>query len=126
MTDWKGNEILEGMTIMRVSTKPLFNNIRYGFSFIGENGESSWNQVGEPVHTPDHIWEIQFEAVVVKRKIIMPDGNKKEALFYTPYKEMNYTFEVEFIDMAQPSDIVCIKGISDNEQEYFLQYFNKI
>lgn len=111
MTDWKGNEIKEGHIIVIVRTKPFFTAARFGFLDFS-NPSKGFEQVGETYKTPEYIWEPRWDMEVVSL-----DGK----LYY---KSNNTYVDISMLNFfKQDSDIICIKGISDNEQEYFLEHF---
>lgn len=116
IADWKGNAIKAGDTIVNVGTKPLFGKTTFGLMFVGKDGEKSFHKLSESEEPPQHIWNVLGEYKVVQRA---------DKLYYV-LKTDDITY---FLDLSmmlfggQPDDIICIKGVSDNEQEYYAEYF---
>lgn len=117
MKDWKGNKIKAGDTIVFVSTKPLFED----FGWMIPKGNGVFEVLKLKDQPKEHCWEPR------EYKTQEKDG----LLFYTPAEEPTDgivrwfildEFSMKFF--SQPGEILCIKGVSDNEEEYYKQYFN--
>jgi hypothetical protein len=111
-TDWKGNYIKPGQTLIFIRTKPIFSEQKmfiHNFS-TGEN-----KQVGETVIFKKNIWKI------INEIDIWEDQN--EVMFYT-LKIKDNTVHIQLSEFLFTGNcIVCIKDVSDNEQDYYTQYF---
>lgn len=110
MKDWAGNEITVGDTLVIVRTKPFLQPTRVGF-FV--DGKIEWQE--DLPKGPDHCWDILGEHEVVE--------HEEDLYLRTGPDEKGYYWNFQLPWMGQPYDITCIKGKSDNEQEYFLEYF---
>ncbi len=111
-TDWKGNLIKAGDIVVRIGTQPLFGSQRFGLLDLKNGG---FEQIGETYHPPENIWEVGPEYLIQEI-----DGK----LFYEYGRVLS---SISMIYWGQDSDIICIKGVSDSEEEYYLHYFkNKV
>lgn len=103
ITDWKGNEIKEGDSILLVSTK-----------------SSSILVTTEP---PKDIWVIELEYTIIS------DCGRLLAAYGIRWNGFQRIF-LEPLDSLSPENlkegvILCIKGASDNEQDYYTEYFKR-
>jgi hypothetical protein len=104
-TDWMGNTIADGDTIVLVRTKPLFEKITYGYSFKGK-----FTKLGQIKNTSKHIWKVQGEFKV---------WEVNNHLYYT-LEDGDYKVHILVSSLLWMNDaVVCIKGLSDNRQEYY-------
>jgi len=118
MKDWKGNIICVGQTVLIVSTNT------YG---AGDTMFLMWPQPdgtfkkSNETRIPDqHQWKI------TDRFLITEPGN---TVFYsnddTPNKVPINLVDWNITKRFGMHEIVCIEGISDNQLEYFKEFFNK-
>lgn len=111
MKDWANNKISEGDTIVVVRTSPLIKSS----SFCIMDFSIGKTEVLSTYTSPEYIWEIIGEFSVVKY------GDK---LYYqSKMEDMIYNFDLSMGWRGQPSDLICIKGKSDNQEKYYLEYF---
>lgn len=107
MKDWKGNEIIPGMTIVVVEV-------------VNEDAGAVFSLVNDPsgkehVIGTNYCWKPRME-VEVQDYDDMVDVSESE------WKQA----PVNLLSIAickQAWEIICIKGVSDNEQEYFTRHF---
>lgn len=110
LTDWKGNEIKVGDTIVVVSTQPIF-----GASFIMFHDGSEIQITKEP---PKYTWEAGEEYEVIgSDEYPMISTNMDGHSVMSPLSATIWM-------MDGSSDIICIKGVSDNEQDYYRWLFS--
>lgn len=107
-TDWAGNVIQEGDTLVLVRTKPVLGIM--GF-FIPSTGVHETIPDTEP---PLYIWQPVEEFLVRPGYVVIQQQRGITNI-------MSLSIMMELID---PRSVVCIKGKSDNETEYYLNYFN--
>jgi hypothetical protein len=106
MKDWNNNEIIPGQTIVLIRVKPMFH-------FADE----------PPERAKMKLWEIGREYIVKN------EGDLIEMNFITdsvgniihegigPVKiPINF---ISFYIPKRQGEIICIKGVSDNREEYF-------
>lgn len=106
LTDWKGNIINSGDTIVLVRTKPMFGA---GFMLL-PTGE--YVQITE--EPPEHIWQ-----VIAEHKVTGAYPN-----LITQTEEQGFKFTTTLKNFLMLADgVICIKGLSDNEQDYYTEYF---
>lgn len=108
LMDWMGNLVKEGDTVIVVRTR----------SFIcGDIFMHEFNSGKEPVkigRIPDNfIWDILNEA-----EIILFDGR---LMYESKYGETTWVMDAIMLSYGQPTDIICIKGVSD-DKEKFIQF----
>lgn len=109
LEDWKGNRIKPGDTIVIVRTKPAFDTVSITFS--------KRDEVLVRECAPDHIWEIIEELEVI--------GDENYPLIHTKVNGFSFISSAHAAVWLghSSSSIVCIKGVSDNEQDYYTEYF---
>lgn len=109
LEDWKGNRIKPGDTIVIVNTKPIF-----GASLLHlPNGDKV--QITED--PPKHIWDIQEEY-----KVIGSEEYPCIELKTNGYTIVSSLYGAVWL-VNDSSIIICIKDVSDNEQDYYMEYF---
>ncbi len=111
MTDYLGNEIKEGMTILTIRVKS-----QYGERGIIFNGIYTKDEI----QPPSEMWDILQESYVQKRKggrLWRCDSVEGQ----TYMSLLNDTSPFCFLDKGV---IVAIKGVSDNQEQYF-KFINK-
>lgn len=116
MTDWKGNIIEVGHTVVTVAVDNPFAGATMVFGFITADGE-----------------HIQYDSAPIKKEHLwIPTGEYKiiEGNTVTSYNDdFHHEVPIQFIDTWIPTSnflnqlIWCIKGMSDNQEEYYLNYF---
>jgi hypothetical protein len=115
-TDWKGNIIKAGDEVIFVSTKPFFGESQL---VIMNFKEGTCEKIGEPYVPPKHIWQPSAPVLIIKHPM------HEDQLAYE--MDFNGTTVVAPLSMAtfgmQDSDVICIKGKSDSEEEYYKEYF---
>lgn len=115
ITDWIGNEVMEGQEICLIQFKRIayFGNV----SFLIPNGNGGHTEIksDKPPKEDEDCWEVGEY-----RKVYLLQG-----LPYISVKVGKYTFEqpltmmVNF-DIDKRTTILAIKGISDNKEYYEL------
>lgn len=116
MKDWKGNEIEEGDTIMLVSTKSAEINsslILIDFSHPEKKAEvlSTYKKKANYRWLPTHEYKI------------IKIGSWLYFTFMENEITCNYGIDILKYSLDD-NTILCIKGKSDNETEYYQHYFN--
>lgn len=115
ITDWRGNEIKGGDTVITVATKPLFSEMH-----LYELGEEK-GTILSSAKFPEHIWEPQTEYEIISKDDWI---GCKTTVFYNQIETtMISSIESLSADLLQRGVILCIKGVSDNEQDYYTEYF---
>lgn len=105
--DWQGNPIVAGQALVLVRTEPMFSEMKM-MLFDPKNKKAE--QIGKTIIPLKHIWEVMNEFKV---------WEKNRALFYTLQDEDN-TFHFQLSSMLwMNKDLVCIKGVSDDEKDYY-------
>lgn len=116
MNDWKGNLIKVGDTVVTVATQSAFagSDIRVGA--IDMSGE----YLSDPIHIEqDYLWIPTGEYKIIEGNVL------------TSYNDgFHHEFPLQFIDLIPTSCFLapliwCIKGVSDDKDDYYLNYFNK-
>lgn len=110
MKDWKGNKIEVGHTVLVISTGSMFE----GSAFVIRYGDKEIKS--EPIKK-----SYQFE-ISCKYKITEPSNTLALSLG-NEQSEMPIN-HVDFFIAKQPYQIICIKGVSDNKEKYYIDYFN--
>jgi len=107
--DWQGNKIKDGDEILVIRTKPLFGKTQ----FCMMDTQTGALEVLSEYTPPDRCWQLCGEYIIEQRSDILWATNKEG--------EMRFTSPFSMITMfKQPTDIICIKGVSDNETRYNL------
>lgn len=109
LTDWKGNRIKPGDTIIIVNTKPIL-----GASYLNLPDGEKVQVTEEP---PGYIWDIQEEY-----KVIGSEECPCIELKTNGYTIVSSLYGAVWL-VNGSSVIICIKGVSDNEQDYYIEYF---
>lgn len=105
LTDWMGNLVEDGQTVIVIRTRPFFRGEVKSINF----------QTGEEklvAYIPDNFqWENIGEYKIKKvGHVLMYDANVGDCTF---------TMNISMIDFGkQSTDVICIKGISDNKDKY--------
>ena len=111
MKDWQGNKIKVGDIVIIVTTKNIFSG---GCVYLLDQ---SGDKLDEFEVEDEYLW-IESKPIEVVENYTVIIFNKetgdviKCGLFY---------LEQRIYD--QSTDILCIKGISDNKEEYYTKYF---
>lgn len=119
MKDWKGNDIKPGDTVVHVRVKKLPITTKL---VVLDFENDTINVVGtNDTPAKDYDWE-----VVGEREVVSLDG--RMYFQHTGTDGIVYRIDTSIGDfMADPvlagTEILCIKGVSDNETEYYLNYF---
>ena len=114
MQDWKGNKIEVGQTVIIVNVKSMFGGSKSQLMLMTEKG---FEKIGDETTLPEgYQWTI-----VSENNIIPPSTNVTismgEAPSEIPINQAGLWLSV------QPWQILCIKGVSDNYEEYYKEYF---
>lgn len=119
MTDWKGNVIQEGDTVLKVRVKNWDAGCSYSIIEL-DFSNKKYTQLTEPVKAKEeHLWEICEEIFITPNE--ESDGTVKMS-FLKPYVETPL-WCAEMHLSCQHNEILCIKGKSDSQEEYYLSYF---
>jgi hypothetical protein len=110
MKDWKGNEIQEGQTILKVAVKGMFDGCRTQLMIVNK-------PVGEEfIQERQYLWEIVTKCYVKEK-------GDNSATIGGEVQEIGIDF-LDFFFSAQPWEIICIEGVSDNKDDYYMNEFN--
>ena len=115
MKDWKGNEIQVGDTIVLVSTKSQATESSLILMDFSSNEP--------PQVLSTHKEESKYQWVVLSSYLITKHRGRLYLTFDDNGITSNYGIETLSFFLSD-SDIICIKGKSDNETEYYQHYFN--
>lgn len=110
MRDWKGNIISDGDTVLFIRTTPVFS--RMSLVIPDDNGL----QTIATQESRKYLWDVESEIVIF---------DKGGALFYETERD-GYKFVLPIegpFNRVSQSYVVCIKGKSDNEEEYYNNFF---
>ena len=105
LTDWMGNLVKDGDTVIVIRTRPFFRGEIKLINF--QTGEEK-----QVAYIPDNFqWE-NIGEYKIKRV--------GHALMYdTNICDCTFTRSISFIDFGkQSTDVICIKGISDDKDKY--------
>lgn len=116
MKDWKGNEIKPGDIVVVVGVRSMMEGARMGLMELNSEGVLNWVEgcVSDPIPR-QFLWEPGPEYE------ILDEGN---GIYMGPLFSQIPINHAEFHITVQPWDILCIKGVSDDKDEYYLNYFN--
>lgn len=117
MKDWKGYNIKVGDNVLVVAVKNPFEGDRAGIIIMYKGGNRRLIQ-SEEVIPKSYFWNVQH-----KYKI-MPANSDNQIIFE---KIGTILLPVNLLDFSlciQPWEILCIEGISDDEQEYYTAKFS--
>ena len=119
MKDWKGNEIQVGQTVLRINFKSMFggNKSRFGFIFTDANGKQHYRMAEEFISDMEYQWTIQDRFLITEPSNVISISFSSEVASKTP---INIS---ESWMSPQPWQVLAIEGISDNEEEFFKEYF---
>lgn len=109
MKDWKGNTIEIGHTVYRVATINPHAGFRLRFIGIQDGEETDIVDMGVIEKDSFFVWE---EYLIIPHSDIIEEWRGNE-LFKVP---INY-IEKEIV--CKENQILCIKGISDNQFDYY-------
>lgn len=115
MKDWKGNEICQGDIAVVVNTGSIFDGAVPVMTVIKDDKEHIFK--GEPLKK-QYLWEPS------SRYLITEPGN----VFSISLNDKPSTIPINHVDSyltTQPWQILCIEGKSDNQDEYYREYFNE-
>lgn len=114
--DWKGNLIQPGDVIFPVATKPFFSGGRIVLMDFSTNDRSKDKTLHE-WKALEHVWYPGQ-----KYKVI--DAGEGALRFETLNSDITVNVCWYFMQFGMQTDtIFCIEGKSDNEQEYYTEYF---
>lgn len=120
MKDWKGNKIQIGQTVLKINFKDMFggSKSRLIINFYGEDGKIHTQHVGEDVIAPEgYQWTVSSKFLITK------PSNEMTICFSSECKsEIPINCAGMWI-ATQPWEVLCIEGISDNEEDFFKEYF---
>lgn len=116
MTDWKGNEIKEGDTIAIYCYQTSEVTLTFGFLNFENNSFEKTGEINEP---SKFIWKKVFSSPVIAQY------DRLYYLFKASGGQNHITFiDIEMLALEQGHGrAVCIEGKSDNEAEFFKDYF---
>lgn len=119
MKDWKGNEIKIGQVILRINFKDMFGGCksRIGFSFMDANGNPHWKFGEEFINPEGYQWTIQDKFLITEPSDIISICFSSEATSKIPINMMKNWI------CTQPWQVLAIEGSSDNEKDFFENYF---
>jgi len=112
MKDWKGNEIEVGQTVLTINVRRITEGSKMMIMFRGANDEWHKHDLGLRPEPRQYLWEIQQSAIIMEQSPHMTIS----------FGDAPSQIPIDQMDMfchAQPWQIIAIKGISDNEQEYY-------
>lgn len=116
--DWKGNIIQEGDTVLKVRVKNWDAGVKYSLIEF-TIGEDNYSEI-EPVEAEEkRLWEICEEILI---KSITEDDGVVWMSFLKPYVETPLWCAGMHLS-CQHNEILCIKGKSDSQEDYFLEKF---
>jgi len=116
MKDWKGNDIKAGDTIVFVRTTPMFKNL----GWMIPKGKGEFDFYKSEIQPPEHCWEpSEYQTKEHEGKLFY--GSKEKASDGLNYWMILDDFTINF--WLQPHTVICIKGVSDSEEEYYKEYF---
>lgn len=114
MQDWKGNKIEVGQTVLIVNVKSMFSGSKSQFMIMTKKG---FEKIGEETILPEgYQW-----TVVSENNITPPSKNVTISMGDAP-SEIPIN-QISLWLSVQPWQIVCIKGISDNNEDYYNEHF---
>ncbi len=112
--DWKGNLFKDGDVMIKVRTQPLL--MSSAFYIMDLSSGEQLEEVYKPKETESkHCWVPYDQAMVIKS-----DNGK----LYAKTEDYLVDLSIVFNFDGQPNEIFCIKGVSDNEEEYYKAFFN--
>lgn len=118
MKDWKGNKIEVGQTVIKVAFKSMFGGSasRMVLIFTDANGEQHHRKGEEFINPMDYKWEIEGKYIITEQRntMLISFGNRPSEVTID---------SLDFMLSTQPWQILCIEGISDNEEEFFKELF---
>ena len=115
MKDWKGNDIKAGDTIVLVRTTPMFKNL----GWMIPKGKGKFYFYKSEIQPPEHCWEpSEYQTKEHEGKIYYTSGKSKDR--YTHWMILD-EFTLKF--WLQTHTLICIKGVSDSEEDYYKEYF---
>lgn len=115
MKDWKGNNIQIGDTIVLVSTRSHgVSSSLVLMSFCSNEPPTVLSTYKEDAN---YRWLILSTYEII---------NHNGKLYYSwSNEDYTYNFDLNSIELMKEENVViCIKGKSDNEKEYYEYYFN--
>lgn len=114
MKDWKGNEIKIGDTISSYYYKCLFGGSEI-VRFDPENGFKQ-ERVGK---TPEFCWVLSSRFIVTPPSNSLTIAETDESIGEIPINMA----DSDWVLPQKHLMCLCIEGVSDNEQDFFEEYF---
>lgn len=116
MKDWKGNEVQVGQAVYVIDVGTMFDCGTIQFCYLNDDG--TIGNIGEPIKVNESfLWEISVEYLIEE------NGNSVTTSHEHPYQIKVPINLADFMIAKTPWQIVCIKGISDDREEYYLDKF---
>lgn len=115
MKDWKGNDIDVGHTIVIVRVGSMFDGATPVFISLKDDTM----EIGDPL-PKTYVFERNERIKVTEwsRLVMLGAEPSDDTVNEIPINQLDFFINV------QPWEILCIEGVSDNEQDYYLNYFN--
>lgn len=115
MKDWKGNEIQVGQTVLLIATGSMYEGSTFGIAmWDGESYKEIFK--GEPIPK-----SYSFE---IERKFLITEPSNMMTIYFDLKATQPVPIDqADFHIAKQPWHIIAIEGISDNEKEYYENYF---
>ena len=108
--DWQGNKIEGGQTIVIVQTRPSVEAGVFGFL----HGDD-FIKLGPDEEQSNYIWEVLEEHKIWKDSY---------GILMCTVEENNCMISMRLSIMKLENEVLCIKGLSDSEKDYYTYYFN--
>lgn len=119
--DWKGSVIQEGDTVLKVRVKNMDAGMSFCLIEIEVGSGKPFKQITEKIKVPERdIWEIAEEIFI--KPMTGKDDNMVVMSFMKPYVETTLLCADMHLS-CNHNEILCIKGKSDSEEEYYLEKF---
>lgn len=132
LTDWKGNIIKAGDVLVKVRIKKQKSQLVFDINAAELSYSKNEISISEFVsrvqeindkfiETPSYMWEPISEHTVQESE---STGNLFIQTKYSEYRSTESLFIFLNGSVHPKEETVCIKGLSDNETEFYLHYFN--
>lgn len=118
MKDWKGNEIQVGHTVLVVMTRSMFSGGTLSTFFKDKFGNTELIELGTVKN--DYLFETVSKAKVAEYKETLTWSEEGDPIDLGE-------IPINWLGFVLPTNgrtIICIEGISDNQEDYYLDYFN--
>ena len=116
MKDWQGNDIKEGQTLIAVAIKPA-EQMSAPIIIDPASGEVRMVQA-MAFKGPAYIWYPYIRAEVIDRagELCLSIYSRHQGAYIAAPIQMVEEVKNDFVEF-------CIEGVSDNEEEFFKNYF---